>query len=168
MPEDVTQFYETVAQVSFTLLGLWWLVIQTSREYWMADPSRRRTGYHLSLYFVLPGTMSLLSLLATEASALWNVGFAAAGSLGAAESLHFIKKGEAHRMSRGAFMALPLVVAIYALVTVIAVAPTLPSAVGLELSALVVEGILIAVLLPLGVNLAWLGFTRSDGSIGSR
>jgi hypothetical protein len=35
-------FYQTVAQLSFTLLGLWFLVLQTKYQEWIGSPTDRR------------------------------------------------------------------------------------------------------------------------------
>ncbi len=62
---DVETFYTTVSSISFTLLGLWWVVVQ-GRETWRMNPARRRMAYVVSLHFVLPGVMSILALVAPE------------------------------------------------------------------------------------------------------
>ena len=56
-------FYQTAAQLCFTLLGLWWLVLQTKYKEWINDSERRRMATSISLYFLLPGAMSLIALL---------------------------------------------------------------------------------------------------------
>lgn len=62
----LASFYETIAGICFTLLGLWWVVVRTSHETWVSNSARRRTATHISLYFLLPGSMSLLTTLPTE------------------------------------------------------------------------------------------------------
>jgi hypothetical protein len=42
-------FYATVAQVSFTLLGLWWVLLQIRYEAWFANVDYRRAVYDISL-----------------------------------------------------------------------------------------------------------------------
>src|SRR5204863_450425 len=59
-------FYGAMAQVSFTLLGLWWVVVQFKYSDLMRDRRRRIQAYDTSLYFVLPGIMSLISQLASS------------------------------------------------------------------------------------------------------
>jgi uncharacterized membrane protein YedE/YeeE len=68
-------FYETTATISFTLLGLWWIALQAKYNEWIADPLRRRMITIITLYFLLPGSMSLLALLAIEDRALWRIAF---------------------------------------------------------------------------------------------
>ena len=67
-------FYGSMAQISFTLLGLWWVVVQFKYADFMKDRRRRLQTYDTSLYFVLPGIMSLISLLTTT-GLLWRITF---------------------------------------------------------------------------------------------
>jgi hypothetical protein len=55
-----------VAQASFTLLALWWVLLQIRHDEWFADTAYRRRAYDVSLYFLLPGIMSLGSPAATR------------------------------------------------------------------------------------------------------
>jgi hypothetical protein len=59
-------FYTTAAQLCFTLLGLWWLVVQTRQDIWTGSAQRRQIATHISLYFLLPGSRSLIALISTE------------------------------------------------------------------------------------------------------
>ena len=71
-------FYQTAAQLCFTLLGLWWLVLQTKYKEWINDSERRRMATSISLYFLLPGAMSLIALLGADIPPLWRTTFALA------------------------------------------------------------------------------------------
>jgi hypothetical protein len=50
---------------------------------WVKDPYRRLMLYDVSLYFLLPGLMSFVSLLAVGVPGIWRVAFAIAGVIGA-------------------------------------------------------------------------------------
>jgi hypothetical protein len=157
-------FYSTVASLSFALLGLWWVVVQFKADLWLTDPVRRRRAYGISLYFLLPGLMSLLSLLAAEATWLWRVGFGVAGVMGMIEAVTIL----AGRPTSGAAGGTRAVTAshvatliLYALVVVVAAWIGLPDALGLDLRSLVIEGILVTLILLLGVNLAWRYFVET-------
>jgi hypothetical protein len=157
-------FYSTVAQLSFALLGLWWVVIQFKADLWLTDPVRRRRAYGISLYFLLPGLMSLLSLLAADATWLWRVGFGLAGALGMIEAVTIL----AGRPTSGAAGGTRAVTAshvatlvLYGLVVVVAAWIGLPDALGVNLTPLVIEGILVTLILLLGVNLAWRYFVEA-------
>src|SRR5215210_5466194 len=83
-------FYSTTAAIAFTLLGLWWVIVEFKHQEWMKNPSYRRLSYNISLYFILPGTMSLMSLLSTEAKFLWRIAFSTAGLLGLVETIYVL------------------------------------------------------------------------------
>jgi hypothetical protein len=61
--DEATVFYQALSGVSFTLLGLWFGVIQFAHGGWRSDPARHRATLHIALHFFLPGTMALGSLL---------------------------------------------------------------------------------------------------------
>jgi hypothetical protein len=154
-PGEMAQdFYATVAQVSFTLLGLWWVLLQIRHDAWFGDVAYRRGVYDISLYFLLPGMMSLGSLLAVQEPTIWRVVFVVMGTLGVVESALLIA-GMRGLPTRG-----PLVTAadwasllVYALVVLVALWSRLPQELGLGLRPLEAEGILVAVLLFLGITL---------------
>ncbi len=154
-------FYTTVASLCFALLGLWWVVVQFKHDQWMVDPAKRRMAHDLSLYFILPGMMSLVSLLAGEVKILWRIGFGAAAILGAFETVAILLSNRG-----GASLLTPsqigrwAVVALYVLIAVFAIDPSLAQTLGLGLKAIEVEGILISLLIFLGVNFVWAFFAE--------
>jgi hypothetical protein len=79
-------FYATVAQASFTLLGLWWVLLQIRYDAWFANIDYRRAVYDISLYFLLPGMMGLGALLAAQQPAIWRGVFGVLGAVGVVES----------------------------------------------------------------------------------
>jgi hypothetical protein len=160
-------FYSTVAQLCFALLGLWWVVVQFKHEEWMNRPGKRRMAYSISLYFILPGLMCLISLLAADAKILWRLGFGIAGALGAVESAYMIVRGDASAAPSGWLgLARWVVVLLYVLIVVLAIAPQLGQLVGLQ--ALEVEGILVTLMVFLGVNFAWSSFATPTQGAGAR
>lgn len=155
-------FYSTTAQISFTLLGLWWVVVQFKHQEWMPDAQLRRMSYDISLYFLLPGIMSLLSLLAADAKFLWRIGFGLAGLLGLVETILFLVGN--NKTSTGSSQPMRVgrwgVVIIYALIILVASFPDLVPTLGVPLKAIEVEGIMVALLIFLGVNFAWTLFAE--------
>lgn len=152
-------FYSTMAQVCFTLLGLWWVVLQFKYQDLMRDRRRRQMAYDTSLYFVLPGIMSLVSLLEAEGRLLWRVTFASAAVLGAVQALFTLFSEQRSGMYRRAIRLIQWGgFVLYALVAVVALLPDLVSSVGLEVASLQVEGIFLALLVFLGVNTTWAQF----------
>ena len=79
---DTDAFFSTASALCFTLLGFWWVVVQFRHDELTSDGPRRRLAFVVSLHFVIPGSMSLASLLAGDNGVLWRVAFASAGVLG--------------------------------------------------------------------------------------
>jgi hypothetical protein len=156
-------FYQTVAQLSFTLLGLWWLVLQTKYQEWIGSQRRRRMASSISLYFLLPGSMSLFALLAVPNRVIWQVAFTVAGIVGLVAVAAF-RLGAAH--SRAASVragpgwmwwgARVLTFVLYAAIALVAVFANAVSSLGV--AALTVEGTLVSLLVVLGLVLAWAYF----------
>ena len=146
----LSEFYSVAAQASLTLLGLWWIVLRAWPSDWAQDPARRATGYHVSLYFMLPAFASALALLSTDSSFFWRAGFGLAAIVGAGENLAMLRSGIA-----GKWFAYPSV-ALYVLAGIAAAAPNLVTDLTDDVTALHVEGVLLVAILFLGLNLAWL------------
>lgn len=153
---DIQTFYVTVSSISFTLLGLWWVVVQ-GRETWRMNIARRRMAYVVSLHFVLPGVMSVLALVAPDVGILWRITFVSAGLLG------LLGAGYVARTLTDEHDCPPLVrliewiaIPVYALIAIVAVVPEAVRAIGIGLSPLQVEGIILAILLFFGVQAAWI------------
>jgi hypothetical protein len=155
-------FYQTVAQLSFTLLGLWWLVLQTKYAEWIGNPSRRRMVTSISLYFLLPGGMSLFALLAAGNQVIWQAAFAVAGCLGLIAVLVFVQ--DAARGGSGGRQVLWQLIRLVTLVLYggivgVALAPDVVSQ-QLGVAPLIVAGIGESLLIVLGLALAWAYFVE--------
>jgi hypothetical protein len=162
-------FYQTVAQLCFTLLGLWWLVLQTKYAEWIGDRLRRRMITNISLYFLLPGAMSLLALLAPQVRLLWQAAFLVASGLGVFETLSLIL-GERAAGGRSwvARVARWVGALLYAGIAALALASLVPALnTVLRGSALSISGILITLLIVAGVTMAWAYFIEPrPGDVG--
>ena len=160
-------FYQTVAQLAFTLLGLWWLVLQTKYNEWIHSQTRRRMATNITLYFLLPGSMSLLALLATTSRLLWQVAFVLAALIGAVATAFFLRAAHASQWRnpwslRIVTAASSLGLALYALVIVVALLPDVFRALGT--TPLTVAGIAVTLLVIVGVTLAWTYFVEPFAS----
>lgn len=163
-----TAFYQTAAQLCFTLLGLWWLVLQTKYREWIGDSERRRMATSISLYFLIPGVMSLIALLGADIPALWRPTFALASGIGAIETL---LGGLRSMRERGR----PLVAAGqwlgFALYLVVMAAAFMPPGLtlsGAAIAPLLAAGLGLALLVTLGVLLAWSYFLDQRVPAGGR
>ena len=161
-------FYQTVAQLAFTLLGLWWLVLQTKYNEWIHSQTRRRMATNITLYFLLPGSMSLLALLATSSRLLWQVAFILAALIGAVATVFFLRAAHASQWRnpwslRIVTAASSLGLALYALVIVVALLPDLFRAMGT--TPLTVAGVAVTLLVIVGVTLAWTYFIEPFASV---
>jgi hypothetical protein len=117
-------FYQTLAGLSFTLLGLWFTVLQLGHGGWRTDPRRHRAGLHIALHFCLPGAASMASVLASGAAGglVWRTTFVLAGLLGTAEAVSFLRrpKPAVGRSSRVLWALDPV---LYAAMVVVAFTP---------------------------------------------
>jgi hypothetical protein len=160
-------FYGSMAQVSFTLLGLWWVVVQFKYADFMRDRRRRIQAYDTSLYFVLPGIMSLISLLSTK-GLLWRITFTTAAVLGVVEAVFLLastRRAQGSRLWRSAHYA---GCGLYILVALFAVLPVLTEKLGFHVAAIQVEGVFLALIIFLGVQSTWMQFASTEQSKGGR
>jgi hypothetical protein len=148
----LTDFYVAFATVCFTLLGLWIIVVQTRHAEWRRLSVYRRRAYGVALHFSLPGLMGLLSLIDPASTRLWRISFAVAAG-GGAVVLALVRGPAATWLGTAAYVAAVL---LYALIAIIAIAPSVVADVGISARPLRVEAVLLTVLVFLGVNVAWL------------
>jgi hypothetical protein len=151
-------FYATASALCFTLLGFWWVVVQFRHADFTGDATRRHFAFLVSLYFILPGLVSLASLIA-GGGALWRVAFVLAGLAGLGAVIVAVRvtapTGALLAVVRGSLLAAPL----FALQVLFAAAPDLARN-GLHLEPLQVEGYLLVLVLLLGLAFAWVLFTE--------
>jgi len=145
-------FYLALAHVSFTLLGLWVVVVQTRHSEWRRSADHRRRGYAVWLQFALPGLMSLLSLVDPNSQALWRVSFGVVALAGVA--ILTILQLASQRTVYGT-VGYAVAAALYALVALIAIAPDVVNTFDSSINAVRAEAILLSLLIFVGVNIAW-------------
>ena len=155
-------FYQTAAQICFTLLGLWWLVLQTKYAEWIGNKARRRMATNISLSFLLPGAMSLMAL-ASHARILWATAFVIAslfGSIGNASTLLPPPIGvpTKHRLPWYAYSLRIATLALYLLIIITALLPGIPQSLGV--APLTVEAVLLTLIVVLGAGMAWRYFAE--------
>jgi len=161
---DLVAFYGVVSGLSFTLLGLWWVVAGRHRQ-WFFDARRRRMAYIVSLHFMLPGVMSLLSLVDPQGAVFWRVVFTVAGLAGAAGAV-LMSDAIRSEFGRGRLAAMLMWCAlpVYVVFVLVAITPDVSEVVGLEPRQ--VEGVLMAIVVLLGINAAW--FLTTEPTVEER
>ena len=122
-------FYQTVAAFCFTLLGLWWAVVQFRHAEWMNNLRQRRAAYSVHLSFLVPGIMSLGAMIAGDVKILWRLVFIVACGFGILAMI-FLSVGASAGGAKPARRLLhpPGALAdhcLYALIAIVAAKPTL-------------------------------------------
>jgi hypothetical protein len=145
-------FYLAFSAVCFTLLGLWLIIVQTRHAEWRRSPIDRRRAYGVALHFSVPGLMSLLALVNPDSSTLWRTSFGIA-AIGGAVVLIAVRGPAVGRLGLAAYI---LSIALYVLIGILAIEPSIVSGVGLTATPVRVEAVLLTVLVFVGVNVAWL------------
>ena len=153
---DTTAFYASASALSFTLLGFWWVIVQLRPAAFVATPEARRFSLLVSLFFVIPGLLSLASLVTP--GQIWRVAFGLAGAIGIV-AVAYLGRGYRTsdvRIPELGWLAL-LNIPLSALVLLIALFPDIGVPIGLN--GLQAEGLAMVAILLLGVLLAWFLFT---------
>lgn len=161
----VDDFYKTISGVSFTLLGLWFVVVQLKYKEGAGDPQRRRHVYGVTLFFLIPAVMAMLSSINTEMKMLWRVTFGITGALGLVEIvLYFATDGI---RTKSASVLRMLAILVYIPIVLVALSPSLVDDVGIDLLPREVEAILLSAVIVIGVHLAFLALTESNETAGA-
>lgn len=147
-------FYATVTTFSFTLLGLWWGVLQIRLPEWMNNPAKRRMAHSVYLALLVPGIMSLGAQIAPDVRILWRLVFIVGSAGGMIATLFMIRAasgdsvpGMVHRVGRW------IAILLYAFIFLTALFPEPYAAIGF--TGLQGEALWLTLLVFLGVMLAW-------------
>lgn len=149
---DLSTFYAVVAGTCFTLVGLWWNVVER-RPDWLADPNLRRLVGGVYVSFLLPALMSLFAQIDPSEPLIWRVTFVVASAVGAWSTLRLIRVER--RVSAPGLLRRHrwLVAVVYGLVAVLGVVPELAGAVGM--AAPQAAAFLLVLLVVLAHALTW-------------
>ncbi|MFF8955567.1 hypothetical protein [Streptomyces sp. NPDC014894] len=162
---DVSTFYALFSATCFTLVGLWWNVVQSHPD-WMRTPALRRIVGGIYLSFLLPALMGLFAQVGgVETPGIWRASFVVISVVGALSTLRLL--GQGSRDAAASTLILPQLGAavVYLLIAVVGLAPELSGAVGLR--PIQAEAILLSLLVLLGHGLVWrfmVGSGRPDGA----
>jgi hypothetical protein len=146
---DVSTFYALFSASCFTLVGLWWGVVQRDLG-WTADPVRRRAVAGVYLAFLLPALMGLFAQVGgTETPSVWRVSFVVIALVGCVSTARWLSQDA----DRGVTAVRAAAVAVYAVIAVLGLFPELADVVGLR--PIEAEALLLVLLVALGHALVW-------------
>jgi hypothetical protein len=144
----VETFYATLAQICFTLVGLWWVVVQFKYEALMTSPQGRLTAYAASMHFVAPGLIALVSVLTIDQVSMWRLGSAVGSLLGIIAAGAAIRAGLLNRLQKAQELVLLILFIVLGVLSFV-------SAPLLGLKPLLVEALVNVAVIVLGVQFAW-------------
>ncbi len=157
---DVTAFYSIVAGTCFTLVGLWWNVVQSHND-WFDDETTHALAGGVYSSFLIPGLMALGAQVGGSSQLVWQVVFVLAAGVGMRTTTKLIMKTRSIK-TVGYFRRNHwLVILLYALILIFGIAPGLATALT-GLIPLQVEGILIVLLILIAHGLVWEFMTESQ------
>lgn len=142
---DLSSFYSLMAVTCFTLVGLWWTVIERHPE-WKVDRTRRRLAGGVYLSFLLPGLMSMFAQVDDGNPLIWRSSFTVAAMIGIVNTVQLL--GVDAAAHRGPFRRFRWLVALmYAVIAVLGLFPAVSSGFGgTPLQAAAIALILLVVL----------------------
>ncbi|UQX04477.1 hypothetical protein [Streptomyces sp. RerS4] len=158
---DVSAFYALFSATCFTLVGLWWNVVQSHAD-WMRDPALRRVVGGIYLSFLLPALMGLFAQIGgTEQPQIWRAAFIALAVVGCVCTLRLLARARGDH-----FVTLQQAGAtlLYALIAVVGAFPELAGHIGLR--PIQAEALMLIGLIILGHALVWrfmAGEGRAEG-----
>lgn len=126
-----------------------------------ADVRERRHIYGVLLFFLLPGLKSLFSLV-DDSATWWRFIFGLTASIGAIEIVSFFQSGPKDVTTRDAVLRAAGLVE-YVLIVTVAIRPAIAADLGLGLTGIQVEAILVTGLLVIGIHMVFLSIVeRAD------
>jgi hypothetical protein len=146
---DVSTFYALFSAACFTLVGLWWGVVQRDLG-WAGDLARRRAVAGVYLAFLLPALMGLFAQIGgVQTPAVWRVSFVVIALVGCLATARLLSQ-EADRSVAAVRAG---AVAVYALIALLGAFPGIVGPFGLR--AIQAEALLLVLLVALGHALVW-------------
>ncbi|MEO5663977.1 MAG: hypothetical protein ABIR39_11895 [Nocardioides sp.] len=151
---DVSTFYALFSATCFTLLGLWWNVVQRHEE-WLRDPGLRGIVGGVYLAFLLPALMGLFAQVGgTETPEIWRASFVVVAVVGCVSTLRLLRARSHATAITGPLMRHQWLVAVgYGLVALVGAIPEVVSP--LQIAPIQAEAILLILLVVMAHGLVW-------------
>ena len=142
---SLTDFYSLMAVTCFTLVGLWWTVVERHPE-WRSEPRRRSLAGGVYLSFLIPGLMSTFAQVDAGNPLVWRTSFSVAALIGMITTIRLVSLDRTQ--IRGPFRRFRWLVAlVYGLIVLLAAVPPVAGLIGLTpLQAASIALILLVVL----------------------
>jgi cation transport ATPase len=149
---DISTFYALFSATCFTLLGLWWTVLQLNSS-WIGNEDERRAVGGVYLTFLLPALMGLFAQVGgAETPVIWRLSFVIVAVVGCYSTLRLLRvlRTASERRPQTKYVA---TLAIYLLVAVIGAYPEIAEP--FDITAIQMEAILLILLVLVGHGLVW-------------
>jgi cation transport ATPase len=162
-PMDISTFYALFSATCFTLLGLWWNVVQNNPE-WTAVVEERRAVGGVYLTFLLPAMMGLFAQVGgVETPVIWRVSFVAVAIIGCVSTLRILRvlRHDDAQAPRAKYVA---TLGIYVLIAVTGAYPEIASP--LDIKPVQAEALLLILLVLVGHGLVWDFMIRAQHRAG--
>lgn len=149
---DVSTFYALFSATCFTLVGLWWNVVQSHDE-WLRAPALRRVVGGIYLSFLLPALMGLFAQVGgADQPEIWRAAFIALAVVGCGCTLRLLSRSHS-RNDRFTACQQAAAALLYTLIAVIGAFPELARP--LDLRPIQAEALMLIALIVLGHALVW-------------
>jgi len=150
---STNEFYQTLSALAFTLLGLWSVVVELRLRAVKTEARERRHIYGVLMFFLLPGLMSLFSII-DDSTLWWRVAFGVTAAVGLAEIVLYVQSAEGAAATRD-LMLRAIGFADYVLIIFVALRPTIARDLGIEFTGIQVEAVLVTALLVIGIHMVF-------------
>ncbi|MCB0907263.1 MAG: hypothetical protein KDB63_09120 [Nocardioidaceae bacterium] len=148
---DIASFYGFFSATCFTLLGLWWNVVQ-GHPGWLRDERLRHAVGGVYLAFFLPALMGLFAQVGGASTpSFWRISFVAVALVGLVATVRLL--GLTREGSASAAPLQAVAAALYLVVGLVGVAPGIVDPLGL--SPIQAEAMLLIVLIVIAHGLVW-------------
>ena len=149
---DINQFYALFSATCFTLLGLWWNVLQLNSA-WIGDEEERRAVGGVYLTFLLPAAMGLFAQVGgAETPMIWRVSFVGVAIVGCVSTLRLLRvlRTASDKRPRAKYFA---TLGIYVLIAITGAYPEVAGPLGGK--PIQTEAFLLILLVLVGHGLVW-------------
>jgi hypothetical protein len=150
----MSDFYPAFSSTCFVVLTLWLMTVTQRHTDWRDDDYKKLRAFGIGLYFSLPGIMTLISLVDPTSPRLWEWSYTVVALGGAVVIAVLFRQSRRNPAGPDQLtkFAYPVAIALYLAIGVIAIVGLTRQQAHTENH---VDQVLLAVMLFLGVNVAW-------------